>query len=372
MTKAAAVKGKKTETSERRVRHLLERQRYLENRVRELSALYEISRIVETADEPEAIFKRVMDVVRGVIPCAGCTLFLLSQGSDELKPAYSNGPYVNPLDSIQFTLGKGLSAWVAQEKRPILLSRSGAFPLGLLDDGDEKNVQPRLGTSYLRSFAAVPLLLEGGVVGVLHLYHSEPNVFDEDATRLLSIVASQVAATVKRVLIYQQLQQQATMDSLTGLYNRGYLQRRLREEIQRAKRYKSTVSLLMIDADNFKQINDNHGHPAGDFVLKSLAALLRDQMRDTDLVARYGGEEFAALLPHADVEAAQRAGERVCEAVRRLPVIYRRHRLKLSVSVGVASFPHHAQSGDPLVQKADQALYQAKGLGKDRVCVAEG
>jgi diguanylate cyclase (GGDEF)-like protein len=362
------VKHKRKAPSDQRVQRLTERLQYLEGKVRELSALYEISRIVEGGDEPEAIFARALKVVCDVIPSEGCTLFLLTHDGEDLKPALSVGHYVNPLEAVNFTMGKGLSAWVAQEKKPVLLSRPRSFPVVRINAEGET---PLLGTSYLRSFASVPLSLEGEVVGVLNLYHSQPGVFDTGVTRLLSIVASQVAATVKRVLVYQHLQRQATTDSLTGLLNHGYFHRRLREEVQRAKRYQSPLSVFLMDADNFKQINDRYGHHTGDTVLRLLASQLREQLRETDLIARYGGEEFIVLLPHTHLEPAQLTAERVRQAVHQMAVPYRRQRVRVSVSIGVAGFPQHGQTGDALIQKADEALYRAKGAGKDRVCVAQ-
>lgn len=356
------------EVMEERVQQLTERLHYLEGLVRQLSVLYEISRIVETKDKPRTIFARMIRVVRKVIPCEGCTLFLRAPEGNELTLAFSVGRCVDPLDSITFTLGRRLSAWVAQEKKPILLSRSRPFHLVRLDD---KNGTSLVGTSHLRSFASIPLLSGGEVMGVLNLYHSQPDVFNESMSPLLSIIASQVAATVKRVLVYQQLQKQAVTDSLTGLANHGYFYRRLREEVQRAKRYKSPLSLLLIDADNFKLVNDRYGHRAGDTVLQALASLLVAQLRDSDIVARYGGEEFGVLLPHTDVEPARVAAERLGEAIRQMSIPSRRGCLHISVSIGVASLPYHAQSADVLVQKADHALYRAKKAGKDRVCVAK-
>ncbi|MCS6860187.1 MAG: sensor domain-containing diguanylate cyclase [Abditibacteriales bacterium] len=353
---------------EEQVQQLTERLRDLERFVRQLSALYEISRIVETKDKPQTIFARVMRVVRKVIPCEGGTLFLRAPEGNTLTPAFSVGRCVDPLDEVTFTLGRGLSAWVAQEKKPILLSRTRPFHVVRLND---KNSPPLVGTSRLRSFASIPLLSEGEVIGVLNLYHSQPEVFDERASYLLRIVASQVAATVERVLVYQQLQKQAVTDSLTGLANHGYFYRRLREEVHRAKRYQSPLSVLLIDVDNFKQMNDRYGHRTGDAVLQALASLLLTQLRDSDVVARYGGEEFGVLLPHTDLEPARVTAERLCETIRQTPIPRRRGCLHVSVSIGVASLPSHAQSPDVLVQKADYALYQAKSAGKDRVCVAE-
>jgi diguanylate cyclase (GGDEF)-like protein len=164
-----------------------------------------------------------------------------------------------------------------------------------------------------------------------------------------------------------ELEQLAITDALTGLYNRRFFQSRLAAEVGRAKRYGRVLSLVMLDLDNFKEINDQHGHQVGDHVLAEVGKILAGNVRASDIVCRYGGEEFAALLPETGPEQAGRAAEKL------------RTRLKehfqggsdsvaLTVSLGVASYPSPCVADEnDLVKRADAALYEAKGLGRDRV-----
>jgi diguanylate cyclase (GGDEF)-like protein len=159
------------------------------------------------------------------------------------------------------------------------------------------------------------------------------------------------------------------LDPLTGAHNRRSLSEFLERELDRASRYQRDFALLLIDADHFKAINDQHGHPGGDVVLRGLANRLRGLARAEDLVARYGGEEFAIALPETDLDGAVRAGERYRQAVARAPFEFEGANIRLTVSIGVAAFDPAVSSGD-LLQQADASLYQAKHLGRNRVVPA--
>ncbi len=163
------------------------------------------------------------------------------------------------------------------------------------------------------------------------------------------------------------LREQAVTDPLTGLYNRRYLWEFLRREWIRAKRKDNSLAVIMIDLDHFKRINDAHGHQAGDFVLTAVAGLLRNQIRSSDIVCRYGGEEFALVLPEASPDNARLRAEHIRAAIKRLDFTHEGVPLGgITASLGVALFPHHADSPDSLIRAADEALYEAKGIGRDR------
>ena len=163
------------------------------------------------------------------------------------------------------------------------------------------------------------------------------------------------------------LREQAVTDPLTGLYNRRYLWEFLRREWVRAKRKNESIAVIMIDLDHFKRINDAHGHQAGDFVLVAVAALLRNQIRSSDIVCRYGGEEFALVLPEASLENVRLRAEHIRAAIGRLNLRHQGVPLgRITASLGVALFPHHADSPDSLIRAADEAMYEAKHVGRDR------
>lgn len=156
----------------------------------------------------------------------------------------------------------------------------------------------------------------------------------------------------------------ATVDELTGLYNRRFLADALRRELNRSKRYAIPLSVLFLDLDNFKKVNDSYGHQTGDDVLCGFAAFLRHYMRSEDVAGRYGGEEFLVIMPQTDLEGAKRLGSRLLDSIAADPI---HPEIRVTFSGGIASYPQHADSVDSLIELADVGLYSAKVAGKNRI-----
>jgi diguanylate cyclase (GGDEF)-like protein len=205
---------------------------------------------------------------------------------------------------------------------------------------------------------------EGFEAGIDH-YVEKPFDLDEMDARIRSML--------QKSKTYLQLQVEATIDEKTGLANYRVFYKRLREEWERSERYGHPLSIVMLDLDDFKVVNDSLGHPAGDRVLREFAVLLSGGARGTDLAARYGGEEFAMILPHIDRDQAERVAERVRAAVADFNFLEPDHQRRVTVSAGVATFAPGLDiaSAEQLVAAADRALYAAKAAGKNRVVVHE-
>ena len=169
----------------------------------------------------------------------------------------------------------------------------------------------------------------------------------------------------------EELRQLAITDGLTGLYNYRYFKEQLLQELKRAQRHRLNISVVMIDIDHFKQYNDKNGHPAGDVVLKDIARLLRDNIRNIDLAARYGGEEFSLILIETDKPSAKIVSEKIRKLVEDYGFAYESSQPdgKLTISTGVATFPEDGEDFDTLVSKADQRLYLAKEAGRNLIFV---
>jgi len=190
--------------------------------------------------------------------------------------------------------------------------------------------------------------------------------------RVASSLALQSTLDMRRVTL---LEQESITDPLTGIYNRRYLERRLDEEFERARRYRMPLSILMIDIDHFKQVNDTHGHQTGDLVLNYLGRLLLDAMRSSDIVARYGGEEFIIIAPNTNGNTAQGLAERLREHINSHKLVLSNHpsrRLEISItaSIGVADLDATPDTAEELIHSADMALYQAKQDGRNRVNIS--
>lgn len=167
------------------------------------------------------------------------------------------------------------------------------------------------------------------------------------------------------------LEDEAIRDSLTGLYNRRYLDETLDRELARAKREGFAISLAMIDLDHFKQVNDTYGHKAGDEVLKSVGELLQSKAREGDIPCRYGGEEFALVLPRMPIEIARERAESWREAFSRKKILFDQVEIRSTMSIGLAAFPEHATTAGSLLGRADKALYKAKSSGRNLLMVAD-
>ncbi len=177
----------------------------------------------------------------------------------------------------------------------------------------------------------------------------------------------QIAFAFRRVKLFQEVENLSQIDGLTGVHRRGGFEDRIRQETVRAKTFKTTVGLMLLDIDHFKKLNDRYGHPFGDQVLKRVGEILNASVYETDFVARYGGEEFVVLLPRAEPEGAARKAEAIRRAIEAEPFAMGFESVRATVSIGIAHFPRDAGSPEELVSRADAAMYAAKSQGRNRV-----
>lgn len=253
-----------------------------------------------------------------------------------------------------------------------------------IDDPDlDPGTREQLAERNEKASLTVPLLIEDRVVGALEVCDSAaPRHFTERESILCMAIGEQAAVAIHKAQLQRRVREhklEATTDGLTGLANQRCFWERLQEEVTRAKRYVKPLSLLMIDLDDFKRVNDEHGHLAGDQILREVAKILRARVRfGIDVPARYGGEEFAVILPATASSAGERdsvgdagaVAERIRASIGRLVVAGDPGSVcGTTVSIGVATLPRDAADAQDLVAKADRALYRAKDLGKDRVIV---
>jgi len=315
----------------------------------EIEILYEITRLTQTWEDKEKLFDHFLGLVQQAIPYRDAALFLVNRDEQRLAVVAQRGQAVDLIAGVKFDYGFGFSSWVAKQKSPVLLSelQRGRRPEG-----------PEVG-----SFLSVPLIVQGELIGVMNLSHPRTKAFTEEHLRIAILVAGQAAGAIQRLVMYDEMARLAITDDLTGLWNRRHFGGRLQDEIDRARRYGTCFSILMLDIDRFKAINDGYGHALGDRVLADMGRLLRKSARASDIVARHGGEEFIILMPMTDKEHAWMAAER-------LRVLVADHtfprRKKLTVSIGFASYPEDGPSAQDLVRHADQALYEAKRSGRNR------
>jgi two-component system, cell cycle response regulator len=216
---------------------------------------------------------------------------------------------------------------------------------------------------------SVPLLAQGRVLGVLSLYDREDGEpFTLADAEALTAFAVQAAVAIENVQLHAEAERLSVTDPLTGAWNYRYFERRFEQEIERSRRFGRVLALVMLDIDHFKLVNDRFGHQRGDEVLVEFRNRVTGSVRDIDTFARYGGEEFVLILPETNLEGGLAVAEKLRAATHRTP--FCDDGIRLTVSIGVACFPEHATATEELLWAADEALYEAKLQGRDRVVTA--
>ena len=225
------------------------------------------------------------------------------------------------------------------------------------------------GAGWIRSFIGAPIKRKDKLLGFLNLDAATPNFFETKHLSRLQALANQAAIAIENAQLFKEMEKLAITDSLTGLYNRRFFFAFAENEIERSKRYNKNLSIIMMDIDHFKKVNDSFGHQIGDQVLKEIADICLSILRKVDLMCRYGGEEFAVLLPETEGAEAAHAAERMCTAISSLRLKNEKGDVSVSVSIGVAELNSSRGSFEKLLAAADKALYTAKETGRNRVQV---
>ncbi len=329
-------------------------------RVAEAEKLRQASAVVlESLDLSEAI-RRILEQLAYVIPYDSASVQLLRDG--ELEIVGGRG-WANPESVIgmRFTIpGDNPNTEIVQQRTPVVLDNAP-------DAYAEFHKPPH---DHIRSFLGVPLIVRNRLIGVLAVDSRQPAHFTADHVRVATAFADQVAIAIENARLYEDVQKLSMTDPLTGLHNRRGLFEVGRRELERARRFDHALSLLMLDLDRFKAINDTHGHGVGDEVLAEIAQRCKRTVREVDILSRYGGEEFVALLPETGLTDAQRIADRLRNAVERQPIVTEAGSLSVTVSVGVAALRPSFAALDELLDAADTALYAAKAAGRNRVRAA--
>lgn len=342
-------------------------QQTLRDRERQLNELSMISRFVEGCAQLQdgtELYRHITTHIAGAAGAEVCFILRYEKCSNEMvAQTPGHGVRDEQLAVIRYQVTPEIrSAWDFKTQGALLCNDP---------QSDQRIVRELIRPLGFYNLIVVPFYFQGRVTGLIVVANKPRWLTHEDA-RLLSVFANHTSIAVANLNLYQEIQQHAVRDGLTGLYNYRHFRQQIERIVQQARRYGSPLSMLMIDLDKFKTYNDSYGHLSGDTILKEIAALLLAHTRSSDLVVRYGGEEFVVLLPETGEEQAHGVGEKIRQVIEEHPFTLATGEMpkSLTISVGVASAVGEI-TADALIQRADDALYRAKESGRNRVILSK-
>lgn len=327
-----------------------------------LNALYEMVKIINSKLDLDKTLEAILYETEKVVTVSGIAIYLKDDNGflinektkcrEESLEAFKD-VYMN---------NEGLIGKVVNEGKSVIIGNLKA------DKGHfDKNI-----SKYYDSAIVVPIKGAEGVMGCISAFQNEINAFDEDSLKIMEALSEQSSIAIMNAKRYFEISKKSITDPLTKTYNRRFFDQILHDSIAKSSIEKTPVSLIMLDVDRFKQINDTYGHMVGDTVLREIASRIKSCVRNNDIVARYGGDEFSVILPNLTAEQACVIAERIRYEVSSKPIKTDAGDINITVSAGVADFPNKAESAEKLISHADRALYAGcKTKGRDRVAVYE-
>lgn len=348
-----------------RLNHVLvQTNRQLQKKLYDFHNLFEMSYRVLGQLEFKTLVKQALLNILGTFATRNAVLLLADKNKpDTFEVVDARGFGDRTISHLQISRHHKLIHYLELVKK--------SFQIGNVSE-EFKDVVPQL--QELDIEVVSPLFRNDNIIGLLCLgANFKGEEYSEDNLETLGILTNMLAVAISNAQMYEHIKALSYTDGMTGLHNYRFFRLRIKEEIARSRRQGSRMSLLIMDVDSFKNYNDTLGHPAGDAVLRKVSSILQKSVRDNDIVARYGGEEFAIILPASDKEGALVLAERIRQSVETTE--FHREDIqpngRLTISIGVATFPDDAVNGKELIVCADKALYHAKNSGKNRVVEAQ-
>ncbi len=331
---------------------------------RRLSVLSDIAQAANSVLEPRKVMEIVMSRAQELIRTEAWSLLLLDEKEHTLTFEMVMGNRIDQMRNYRVKIGQGVPGWVVQYRKPLIIN----------DVRADRRFDARLDmlTGFrTKSILCAPLISRGRIIGAVELINKRKGPFTREDLAMVKTLVEPGAIAIENAILYQRSAELTVTDDLTKLFNSRYLNVHLRREIKRSRRYGVPVSLIFLDLDGFKNVNDNHGHLAGSRALFEVGQVLQRTVREIDVVSRYGGDEFTIILPQTAATGAMIIADRTRAAVEDQVFLSGQGlAVRLTASFGISTFPDHGQSREDLIQKADQAMYLVKERGKNGVALA--
>lgn len=331
--------------------------RNISNLKQELDFFEKVSKTLTSTLDLNNILSTIMNNAKKLIKAEAWSFLLIDQETGDLVFEKTSGKKDDKkkLKKIRMKIGEGIAGWVARELIPVVV------PDVSTDPRFSSKVDKQI-TLKTKTIMCVPIKSKGNILGVLEIVNKTTNEpFTKDDLNLILRIVDHAAIAIERASLYQKMEELSITDDLTKLFNTRYLDRTLEIEINRSNRHRSSLSLIFMDVDHFKTINDNYGHLVGSKLLVEMGQLLIKCLRTIDIVARYGGDEFVIVLPQTPPGNAIQIAERIRKSIEHNVFLKKDgYSLKMTASFGVASYPESAKSKEDLLRLADEAMYRVK------------
>ncbi len=324
----------------------------------EFYTVQQIGQAINSIFDTNELIKFVNDVIIGVMGVSNASIILQNPLTGKMQVLASS-----IFDKRELA---GFSDYINMDIKNNSLSIHQTILDNDITDNEYKFVTGRT----VKSLISVPFVSKGKSLGIGLVEQTFPNAFTNENVRLLEVMAQQVSIAIDNARLYEEMQAMATVDGLTGAYNRISFQKKIQELLIEAKTNGSELAVVMCDIDQFKRFNDVHGHQFGDLVLQSLTSFIKTHLRGTDFFARYGGEEFVILMPHTSLSQAFEKAEDLRKGIARMVISNTISTAGVTISMGVAAFPETDILEAKIIKAADDALYKAKESGRNCVMVS--
>jgi diguanylate cyclase (GGDEF)-like protein len=338
----------------------------LKQKIQELQALNEIVQAISSALKPKEILRIIMEKTADLIKAEGWSVLLLDHAQGELVFEAAAGEAGKKLLGLRLKIGQGVAGWVAKYGQSLIVSDVTKDPR--FYSGVDKK------TKFItKSILCVPMRSRDKIIGVVEVVNKiggEP--FTPDDLEIFENLVAHVTIALQNAAMYRKMEEASLIDDLTKLYNVRFCNKYLDQYFDGRKTVKAIISLVFLDIDFFKLVDDNYGHLVGSETLRYVGERIKRVVRNEDIVVRYGGDEYIVILPNTDKKTAKVIAERIRKEINQEPFYaFNNKKFKISVTLGIATYPDDAKTRDDLIGKADKAMYEGKLSGRDKVVLAQ-